>query len=82
MFGAFLLDLGVLFASLRSDGTKGKCQKNMYHYIYYQNNYISNRTKRKAKIVIFSKPLVLVSATCNVKATGNVCLFNILEMVV
>lgn len=76
MFGAFLLDLDVLFASLRSDGTKSKCQKK------YQNNYISNRTKRKAKIIIFSKPLVLVSATCNVKATGNVCLFNILEMVV
>ena len=61
---------------------RASAKKKIYHYIHYQNNYISNRTKRKAKIIIFSKPLVLVSATCNVKATGNVCLFNILEMVV
>lgn len=61
---------------------RASARKNIYDYIYYQNNYISNSTKRKAKIIIFSKPLVLVSATCNVKATGNVCLFNILEMVV
>ena len=61
---------------------RASARKNIYHYICYQNNYISNRTKRKAKIIIFSKPLVLVSAPCNVKATGNVFLFNILEMVV
>lgn len=70
----FFAGLGCFVCELDLDQMvqRASARKNIYHYICYQNNYISNRTKRKAKTIIFSKPLVLVSATCNVKATGNV----------